>query len=337
MVTLLTLAAPFVARGLWPLGWGGVAAFLALALTTGGIAWRWDVHCNPADPEREESRWRRGDRLGGALLLACLGLVLTGSTVLASWERSTPHSTPVRRVDHVPSSDAERVALRRLDAYAPGELPELGDSAVFYSQREWSWFDVRPWWSALGALGALLGASYLVQCGRRFGSRRARLRSFFGVPALCALPVLYAGLWYELPAFGPGLHSKSEVAGTAWLPGFADDAVDALVEVARARGYEVLERRAVALRDRARLEPLARRVQVRMRPSSLFERWELGDDGPRRTRPELHLDALCDVLEPGTSLSWSAGLLELGAPEEAAWREQVGEWVREASDALGED
>ena len=330
----LTLASPYVARSLWPLGWAGVPSALLVALAAGHMAWRWDLRCSPQDPDFTESRWRRIDRMGGALLLAFLGLVLAAAMVVASWERSTPHSSPVRRIEQASSADADRGALRRLDAFASGDLPELGEPAVLYSQREWTWFDTRPWWSALGAAAALLGASLLLQKGRRFASTGVRLRSLFGVPALCALPLLYAGLWFELPAFGPGLRASSEVAGEAQLPGFADEAVDALVAAAHERGYEVVERRAVALRDRARLEPLARRVQVRLLPGSVFERWRLTEDGPERARPELHVDALCAADEPGTSLTWSAGLLRLGAAEQGAWRDEVDELLSEAEAAL---
>ncbi|HVS17252.1 MAG TPA: serine/threonine-protein kinase [Planctomycetota bacterium] len=333
-ISVLIWGAPYAARGLWPLGWPGALALLVLALLAGVLAWRRDLTRYPERPEAGESRWRRADRLGGALLLVVLGLALTGAMVLASWERSTPHSTPVRRVDHARSADADRAALRRLDEYASGDMPELGESAVLYSQREWTWFDARPWWSGLAAVAAFLAASYLLQRGRRFPSRGSRLRSLLGVPSLCALPVLYAGLWFELAVFAPRLRSSSEVVGTANLPNFADEAVDALVDAARARGYEVLERRAVLLRERAQLAPLARRLQVRLRPASLFDRWTYTKDGPQRTLPELHLDALCDVAQPGTSLTWSAGLLQLGAPEADTWRSGVEDLVRDALTAL---
>jgi hypothetical protein len=260
---------------------------------------------------------------------------MVGVFVLAVWERGTPHATPLRRVDTIWNADAGRSALRRLEPYAQGELPELGEPSVLSSSTEWTWLDARPWLTALVAAGFLVGASSMLLRGRRFDSRAALARSLLGVPALAAAPLLYAGLWYELlPGIGAGMRSAGEIAGARELPGYADDAVDELVTAAQARGYEVLERRTLVLRGQADLAPLARRVLVRMSPSSLFERWSLEKGGPRRPRPELFVDALSDVRQSGTSLSWSAGLLQVDAPEEAAWHAEVDELVDEAQRVL---
>lgn len=323
-LTAFTLGAPWFARGAWALGTAGLLFLLALSLGAGVLAWRMDLARSPADPQATpESTWRRLDRTASALLLALLGLTLTAATVLAVWERGTPHSSPLRRGDAAWNADAGRTALRRLEAYAAGDLPELGDPAVQASSSVWTWRDARPATSALLAAAFLLGAAALLLRGRRFASRGELARSLVGVPLWAALPLIYGGLWYELPGLRSALRSSGEIVGELELPGYADDNVDALVTAARERGYEVLERRVLVLRSHADLAPLARRVLVRLCPRSLFERWSLEKGGPRRPRPELFLDALCDVRTPGTSLAWSAGLIQKGAPEEAVWRAEV--------------
>jgi predicted Ser/Thr protein kinase len=335
LLIAMVLGSPFIARVSWTLGVPGLLLFLAFSLAAGILAWRGDLLRSPADPAAvPETPWRRLDRVAGALLLALLGLAQVAAGVVVVWERSTPHATPLRRMDTEWSADAARSALRRLETYSHGDLPVLGEPAVLFSSLEWSWFDQRPWHFGLVAAGLLLGASLLLLRGRRFNSRVAMLSSMLGVPVMAAAPIFLGGLWYELPVIGVGLRPAGEIAGECEFSGYADDVMEALAAAARERGYDVLERRTLVLRAHADLAPLARRVQLRLSPSSLFERWSLERGGPRRPRPELFLDALCDVRQSGTSLSWSAGLLQLDAPEEVDWRAEVDALLAEAQRAI---
>jgi tRNA A-37 threonylcarbamoyl transferase component Bud32 len=335
LMPAIVVASPLLARAAWSIGTAGLLLFLGFSFAAGVLAWRRDLVRSPADPAAPpETYWRRFDRLAVALLFAVWGLVTVAALVLTIWERGTPHATPLRRMDAAWSGDAARSVLRRLETYAHGDLPELGEPAVVASSKEWPWYEGRLWGSALAAAGLLIGASSMLLRGRHFDSRGALALSMLGVPMMAAAPLLYGGLGYLLFGPGAGVRSAGEIAGRHELPGYADDVANALAAAARNRGYEVLERRTLELRRRADLAPLARRVLVRITPNSLFERWSLESGGPRRPRPEIFLDALCDVRQSGTSLSWSAGLLQDDAPEEAAWRAEVAALVAEAQRSL---
>jgi tRNA A-37 threonylcarbamoyl transferase component Bud32 len=118
------------------------------------------------------------------------------------------------------------------------------------------------------------------------------------------------------------LEAEVEAVRAALAQGLSEDGYALTVEV----GETFVEKRSGAA--------VARHELLAAEPASVFARWKLGDDGPRRVWPGLVFDLVGSPDGLHTALTWNAGMVRAGERVGDDWRvrvERLLERVRTAS------
>ncbi len=291
-----------------------------------------------ARPEERIGPW--GTRMGaGALLLTALGLATLFAAHVASWERWT--------WGYVSSDQAPMAGLERWQGAVPellrraGITPEPGTAtsdlrlesdASHWLSNPYALFGLHPLLLAALACALFVAAGSIVA---RANARPARVWRVGLTSSLVLLLAPLVGLHTLTFTLHGGVQNLEGIQESVACRGSAESLGQALYGALVAGGLQVHAEHSASVVDRRSGAVLAGVHALAAGPASVFERWRVSWQGPRRIEPHVLFTVISDAENGRAVILADGGLVDPVERSEHDWSGRLQALLRAACESSG--